>query len=164
MNLEGIFSTIKTTVGGMSGQMKRLEVIAENIANAQSSPDADGRIYQKKRVVESGATTSSVKPFRQHLSLRLKRGHQNHISSFASQSDSQSIARNDDRFRIVKVGGVRLVNDPTHPYADENGNVRIPDINMVEEMAEMISASRAYEANINVLDAAKQMAKRTLEI
>ncbi|HEX7072028.1 MAG TPA: flagellar basal body rod C-terminal domain-containing protein, partial [Rhodothermales bacterium] len=59
---------------------------------------------------------------------------------------------------------LRTVYDPTHPHADANGYVQYPDINVVEEMTQMMSANRIYEANLTVVQAAKEMIKRTLEI
>jgi len=58
----------------------------------------------------------------------------------------------------------KLVHDPTHPNADENGYVRMPDVDIVEEMVDMIAASRAYEANTVAISAAKKMARDALDI
>ena len=66
--------------------------------------------------------------------------------------------------KIVEVKGEKLVYNPGHPRADENGYVRMPNVNVVEEMVDLISSSRAYEANATVLDAAKKMAKNALNI
>ena len=66
--------------------------------------------------------------------------------------------------KVVEESGVRLVYDPQHPLADENGYVRVPDINPVEEMVSLVSATRTYEANVAVMNAAKLIAKKSLEI
>ncbi|MDX1532319.1 MAG: flagellar basal body rod C-terminal domain-containing protein, partial [Rhodothermales bacterium] len=68
------------------------------------------------------------------------------------------------RTEVVGEDRVRLEYDPTHPDADENGYVHYPDVNVVEEMAHLISANRVYEANLSTVQAAKEMIKRTLEI
>ena len=164
MASDGIFSTLQTTVTGLTSQLKRLETIAENISNAQSGPDAQGRVYRKKRVVESGTGGTQPGSFRHEMSLRIKRANPDHFSSPALVSGATSENESARNIRVVEVGGEVLVNDPTNPQADENGYVHKPDINVVEEMTAMISASRAYEANISVLQAAKQLAKLTLEI
>jgi len=65
---------------------------------------------------------------------------------------------------IEEIEAERLEYDPTHPHADENGYVRYPDVNVVEEMTRMISANRIYEANLTALEAAKETIKRTLEM
>lgn len=164
MASDGIFSNLQTTVVGLSSQLKRLETIAENIANARSGPDANGNVYRKKRVIENGINQARPNSFQHEMSLRLKQSNANHFSSPVSGSPILPGGENAEKVRVVELGGEVLVNDPTHPQADENGYVRKPDINIVEEMTGMISASRAYEANISVLQAAKQIAKLTLEI
>lgn len=164
MAIDGIFSSLQTTVGGLSSQLKRLETIAENISNAESGPDANGRVYKKKRVIESPTIGTRPGSFQHEMSIRLKRANPNHFSSAGSTPGANSGAKALQNFHVEEVGGEVLVNDPTHPQADANGFVRKPDINVVEEMSGMISASRAYEANISVLQAAKQIAKFTLEI
>lgn len=65
---------------------------------------------------------------------------------------------------VVERGGVRLANEPAHPDADENGNVAYPDIDLVQEMTDMMSAVRAYEASVAALNAAKSMAMKALEL
>ncbi len=65
---------------------------------------------------------------------------------------------------MIEHKGEKLVFNPNHPQADDKGYVKMPDINMVEEMVDLISVSRSYEANVTVIDAAKQMAKKTFEI
>ena len=80
------------------------------------------------------------------------------IKSFSQKTISP------DQYKVIEEKGEKLQFDPNHPQADENGYVKMPDINMVEEMVDLISASRTYEANVTVINAAKQMAKRALEI
>ncbi|MCF7800582.1 MAG: flagellar basal body rod protein FlgC [Candidatus Marinimicrobia bacterium] len=155
---------MQTTVVGLSSQLKRLETIAENISNAQSGPDANGRVYHKKRVVETEFKQSQPGSFQHEMSLHLKKADPNHFSSPGSTTALSPGGDRSGKVKVLEVGGEVLVNDPTHPQADEKGYVRKPDINVVEEMTGMISASRAYEANISVLQAAKKLAKLTLDI
>lgn len=163
MASDGIFSSMQTTVGGLSSQLKRLETIAENISNAQSGPDASGRIYHTKRVIDAPMNGTQPGSFQHQMSISLKRANPSHFSSINSVQ-AQALGSPAPQFRVEEVGGEVLENDPTNPMADENGYVRKPDINVVEEMSGMIAASRAYEANISVLQAAKAIAKLTLEI
>jgi len=65
---------------------------------------------------------------------------------------------------VVEESGVRLVNDPGHPDADANGNVAYPDIDLVQEMTDMMSAVRAYEASVTALNALKGMAMKALDL
>ena len=164
MAVEGIFSTLHTTVRGLNTQLKRMEVISENIANADSGPDANGRVYHKKRVVETPQVGSRPMSFQHEMSLQIKRANPDHFTT--RQAISGAVPENDpySHVKVEEAGGEVLVSDPTNPLADKNGFVRKPDINVVEEMTNMITASRGYEANISVLQAAKQIAKLTLEI
>lgn len=165
MKVEGVFTALKSTLSGLSAQMKRLEVISKNIANANSLPDEKNQVYKRKVVVESNRVRRSSRRFEDHMTLSLKNSNSKHISK--SASTSFSIASNIDEkqtLKVVEIEGEKLIHDPSHPRADENGYVRMPNINIVEEVVDMISASRTYEANISVMDAAKQMAKKTLEI
>jgi len=72
--------------------------------------------------------------------------------------------KNSSDFKVIEHKGEKLVFNPNHPQADEKGYVKMPDVNMVEEMVDLIATSRSYEANVTVIEAAKQMAKRTFEI
>ena len=64
----------------------------------------------------------------------------------------------------MELDGEKLIYDPRHPMADNDGYIRMPNVNMVEEMVDMITASRAYEANVNVMSAVKNMAKKAMDI
>jgi len=163
MASDGIFSSMQTTVTGLSSQLKRLETIAENISNAQSGPDASGRIYHKKRVIDAPLNGAQPGSFQHQMSISLKRANPSHFSSITS-IQGKALGSPAPQFRVEEVGGEVIEHDPTNPLADENGYVRKPDINVVEEVSGMISASRAYEANISVLQAAKAIAKLTMEI
>lgn len=160
MKVNGILSAIKTTLGGLSGQMKRLEVISENIANAEKSPNKSGKVYQRQMIV-SPRKGQVRRTFNNELGMRLKTSDPNHI-----QPSGKSNSRTDDpsNFKVVKEEGAKLVYNPAHPMADENGYVKMPNVNIVEEMVDLISASRTYEANVTVINAAKQIAKKSLEI
>jgi flagellar basal-body rod protein FlgC len=139
-----------------------MEIISENIAHAEKSPDAEGNIYQRKVLQSRSKRSSFSKRFGNELGLRLSRSHSNHIPSRAEEGVQK--ADSHDQFKVVEKKGEKLIFEPNHPQADENGYVKMPDINMVEEMVDLISASRTYEANVTVMNAAKQMAKKALEI
>lgn len=153
---------MRTTVSGMSNQLKRLDVVSENIANADRVPDKNGQVYQRKVVVPK-KTNNYTRRFNDEMSLKMRRSSQGHMPS---RKPVGPIAKNADPndLKIVEVKGEQLVYNPGHPRADANGYVRMPDVNVVEEMVDLISASRTYEANVTVLNAAKQMAKKALEI
>jgi len=161
MEVGGIFTALKTSLFGLSSQMKKMEAISENIAHAEELPDADGKVYQRKAVVSKQNQSSRLRSFGQQLQLNLKRTHSAHVHSANPPVPGRE---SENSFKIVEREGEKLVYNPGHPRADENGYVKMPDINMVEEMVDLISTSRSYDANVTVLNAAKQMARRALEI
>jgi flagellar basal-body rod protein FlgC len=162
MKVEGIFSAIRTTLGGLSMQMKRMDVISENIANAEKSPDDNGNVYQRKVLEPRRQGSGLSRKFGDVLGLRMNRSHHAHMQSSGPGKPGNPQALQE--FKVIEQQGEKLIFDPNHPKADENGYVKMPDINMVEEMVDLISASRSYEANVTVMNAAKTMAKRSLEI
>ncbi len=121
---------------GMDFQRLRLETVANNLANANTTRGVDGGIY---RPVEAVAR--------------------------ASQFQFDEVLRGVDEISVVeKNAPPRLVFNPSHPDADAQGYVSMPGINPVDEMLSMMTATRAYEANIRAMNAARTMAMRALEI
>lgn len=163
MKVGGLFSALRTTMSGMSNQMQRLDVISENIANAEKVPDENGRVYQKKIVVPRRNTRLPESKFHNVLNLSMRRTRADHMSSKTTEGRMGSNFKADD-LKIVTEKGFKLEYNPGHPRADENGYVKMPKINAVEEMVDLLAASRTYEANVTVLNAAKAMAKKALEI
>jgi flagellar basal-body rod protein FlgC len=122
---------------GMTAERLRMDVIAQNLANAESTRGADGQPYRRKSVVLGEASGSS---FEQVLAgVRVKQ-----------IAEDQTPGRK--------------VYDPSHPDADKAGMVTMPNVSTVTEMVDLISASRAYEANVQAFNAAKQMFTRTLDL
>ncbi|RMF06373.1 MAG: flagellar basal body rod protein FlgC [Candidatus Neomarinimicrobiota bacterium] len=164
MKLDGILASMRTTFTGLSAQMKRLNVISENIANANKVAGPDEQVYARKQVMESNRDARTGLSFRDHMNLSLRRSHRNHIRH-GEQARNVSVGQKGPAgFEVVEKPAEKKIYDPTNPKADAEGYIRLPDINVVEEMVEMISASRGFEANVNVLNAAKQMAKKAMEI
>jgi len=161
MKVSGIFTAIRTNLSGLSTQMQRLETISENVANAETAPDVQGNVY-KRKIVDQGPLAKVSGSFGTEMALSMKRSTDQHLGTAQGRLDV--IDTDGDNIKVVELDGEKLVFDPSHPRADENGYVRMPDINMVEEMVDLISASRSYEANITVLNAGKEMAKNTLKI
>ena len=161
MKVAGLFSALRTTLAGMSNQMKRMNVISENIANAERSPDEKGKVYQRKIVVPE-KTGSKRSGFKLKSTLSLRRSSADQFTS--QESRSKRLSDEVLPVKVVAQKGVQLVYNPSHPRADENGYVRMPNVNVAEEMVDLISATRTYEANVTVLNAAKQMAKKAMEI
>ena len=130
-----LFNVFDIASSGMTAQSMRLNVVASNMANADSVTGSDGQPYRAKQVV------FEVAP-----------------------SGMQDIGG-------VRVSGVvedpsppRLVFDPKSPHANAEGYVAMPNVNVVEEMTNMISASRSYQANVEVLNTAKTLMVKTLTL
>jgi flagellar basal-body rod protein FlgC len=124
-----------------------MDVIANNIANAESTRAVDGQPYQRQQVVfrptpAAGATLLAAKG---GLARPLDEGV--HVAA---------ILRDEAPPRVVY--------DPGHPDADTNGYVAYPNVDVITEMTDMMSATRAYEANVTAINAAKSMATKALEI
>lgn len=142
-----IFSSFNINASGMTAQRYRMDIISENVANANTTRTEDGTPYRRKVVT-----------FEQ-------RG--NKMGNFSSFLDS---AKNG--LQGVKVSKVtedtwtnmNMVYDPSHPDADENGYVTYPNVNIVTEMTNLIDASRSYEANATAFNASKGMAVKGLEM
>jgi flagellar basal-body rod protein FlgC len=162
----GIFSSFDVSASGLSAQRRRLDVIAENLANVETTRTPEGGPYRRKRAVlgsETSAannTTSTKKNF-----LELVRNNVKHMNNSEMRREvpgpestrvQLSVTEDDKPFRMEY--------DPGHPDADERGYVLKPNVNMVEEMVDMILATRAYQANAVALDAAKDMFIVSLEI
>ena len=159
MKVQGVLAAIKTTVGGLNNQMRRMEIIADNIANAEKTPNKNGEVYKRK--ILSSDNSMKKNRFSQELQLKMNRTDKNHL-----HLGSGRLNKNDrsNGYEVIEQDSELLVFEPNHPMADENGYIKKPDINLVEEMIDLISTTRIYEANVTVINAAKNIAKKSLEI
>ena len=135
--MSGMFGALGISASGMSAERLRLDVIAENLANADSTRGADGRPYQRKQVVLQQAGGLSFGEVLKGVQVAA-------ITTDASPA--------------------RRVHDPGHPDADAQGYVTLPNVESVTEMVDMITASRGYEANVQALNTSKAMFLKTLEV
>ena len=140
-----IFGAIDVAASGMTAERLRLDVISNNIANVNTTRTAEGGPYRRQYVV--------FEP------------RQGDASSFSQVMAGQL------QLNGVRVSGIRqddsplrMVYEPGHPDADAEGYVRMPNINIVTEMVDMMTASRAYEANVTSVNVAKSMMLKALEI
>lgn len=140
-----LFDAIDTAASGLSAERLRMDVVAENLANAQTTRGADGQPYRRKVVMlqEAGATFGST------LDGAMKGSRSGGVKVTQIAQDATPN---------------RLVYDPGHPDADARGYVSMPNVQPVTEMVDLITASRGYEANVTVMQTAKQMFTKTLEI
>lgn len=130
-----LFNIFNVAGSGMAAQSQRLNVVASNLANADSTTGADGKPYHAKQVVFSATPMGGP--------------------------DVQGV-------KVVSVAEdnspMKMVYDPKHPMADDKGYVAMPNVNVVDEMVNMISASRAYQNNVDVLNVSKTLLLKTLTI
>ncbi|MDH5669465.1 MAG: flagellar basal body rod protein FlgC [Nitrospira sp.] len=141
---------LAVSVSGMDAQRRRLNVIASNLANAQSTRTPGGGPYKRRDVVFQSMPVSGDfhRTFRQVAT-----------GPAAHALEGVSVSRVlEDR----KPG--QLIYDPHHPDANDKGFVRLPNVNVMEEMVNMIGASRAYEANVQAINATRAMWNKALEI
>ncbi|WP_320669654.1 flagellar basal body rod protein FlgC [Patulibacter defluvii] len=143
----GLFGAIDVSASALTAERLRLDVTAENLANAQTTRTAAGGPYQRKTVVLREAAGGG---FGAVLDRAIERG--------AAPAGVEVAGI------VAHPGAPRLVHDPGHPDADANGYVAMPNVDPVAEMVDLIAASRGYEANVTAIQSAKQMFTRTLEL
>ena len=143
-----IFSAFNINSSGLTAQRYRMDIISQNIANANTTRTADGTPYRRK--VVTFAEKNSHTPF-------------SRVLNSARDKYSGDGVKVDGVFEDTQTD-MTMVYDPAHPDADENGYVMYPNVNIITEMTNMIDASRAYEANSTAFNATKAMAMKGLEI
>lgn len=137
-----LFTGMDVLSSGLSAERTRMNVTASNLANLNTTRTAAGGPYTRLDPVF--ATTNMARPFRDTLDAQI---HGVQVKSLEADPTPP-----------------RVVYDPGHPDADAEGYVQLPNINMVEEMVNMITASRSYEAGVTAMQSLKSMAQRALQI
>lgn len=134
-----LFNALDVASTGLNAQSLRLNVVASNLANADSATSSNGRPYRAREVVFAAQPLSA--------------------GGAAAGVDSVQVAG-----VVEKPGPMRMVYQPGNPLADKQGYVAYPNVNPVDEMVNMISASRSYQADVNVADTAKNLLLKTLTL
>lgn len=141
-----VFTGMNISASGMTAQRLRTDIIAQNLANVNTTRNAEGDAYKRKTVIFS---EKQVSAFGEVLMMsQTQQGSGVKVTSIVEDN----------------VTPTKMVYDPAHPDADEEGYVTYPNINTVTEMTNMIDASRAYEANVTAFNASKNMALKGLEV
>lgn len=143
-----IFSSFNINSSGLTAQRYRMDIISQNIANANTTRTEDGTPYRRKVVTFAEKNTHT--PFSRVLNTARDR--------YSGDGVKVDRVYEDEETEMV------MVYDPSHPDADENGYVTYPNVNIITEMTNMIDASRAYEANSTAFNASKAIAMKGLEI
>jgi flagellar basal-body rod protein FlgC len=137
-----VFKSLQINASGLSLERLKMDIISTNIANVNTTRAENGEAYRRKVVA-----------FSENLEKEINR-----ISGVTKKVSSgvkvDGIEEDESEFRIVY--------DPTHPDADENGYVQLPNVNIVDEMVSLINTQRAYEANVTCLNANKAILKKAL--
>ncbi|MBT1280001.1 flagellar basal body rod protein FlgC [Thermoanaerobacter sp. CM-CNRG TB177] len=142
-----LFRSMDISASGLTAERVRMDVISQNIANVNTTRTVQGGPYRRKLVV-----LKEIQP-----------------DSFQSILDKVKGKYSGKGVEVVQIAEddqtpLREVYDPGHPDADQNGYVEYPNVNIVSEMVDMISATRAYEANVTAFNASKAMFQKSLEI
>jgi len=140
-----LISGIDVTASALNAQKTRLDIIAQNIANAQTTRTAAGGPYQRQLV--------------------------SFETELLNQAVSGEISSGQPSAKGVRIGAIKSdptpgerIRDPSHPDADAQGMVTMPNVNLAYEMVDLITATRSYEANLAVAKNGREMAQRTLQI
>ena len=134
-----LFNVFKIAGSAVQAQSQRLNVVASNLANAESVAGPDGQPYKARHVMCQAQAQGNLPADAQTPGVRVSQV-------------------------LEDAGPLRKVYDPKHPLADEQGYVSMPNVNPVDEMVDMISASRSYQSNIEVMNTAKSLLQKTLQL
>ena len=145
----GMFDGLEISASGLTAERMRMDVVAQNLANAQTTRGADGQPYRRQEVVLQERTPTSGFGAALAGAMGGRTGTPGGVQVAKIAKDQTPLKR---------------VYDPGHPDADANGYVQMPNVDSVSEMVDLISAQRAYEANVTAMQAAKQMFSKTLEL
>ncbi|MCX8130328.1 MAG: flagellar basal body rod protein FlgC [Clostridia bacterium] len=145
----GYFSSLDIGSSALTAQRLRMDTISQNIANANTTRTENGTPYRRREVIFEERNASGT-PFSHYLTENSKRYFEGKGVRVARIVEDQT--------------PFKKVYDPGHPDANEDGYVEMPNIDIVTEMVNMISATRAYEANVTSINTTKSMAMKALEI
>jgi flagellar basal-body rod protein FlgC len=167
---KGLFESIRISGTGLAGQRVKMDVVARNLANAETTRTAEGTPYRRQQAVFREVLERRVEMQRQRLHREDAPGtgpvrtHPRHLTGmqplgFADREGTRTAVET-----APDASEFRVVYEPGHPDADEQGYVLMPNVDVITEMVDMIAASRAYEANVSAVQAAKDMFNQALKI
>jgi len=158
-------SAFQTAAKGLAVQRERINVASRNIANVNTSSAEGSSNGYRPQTVQSSVPKS--KNFQQVLSKSLgslQKTREQHLSPELSGQDGATQQSLGPNLSIAEKDNFRYEYEPNHPDANEEGMVRYPDIDMVKEMTNIVSANRMYEANLSSIAAEKEIMKRSMDI
>lgn len=170
MKISPNFSSFNMSAKGMSIQKRKMDLVAENMANSDTTKTKEGIPYQRKYLVVKNEETftNNFSAAQGNLTLKMARSESAHLqpAKFSGPVNNQQLSNDtgiESNIEVDKTQG-NLVYMPDHPDSNKEGYVELPNVNVVNEMVEMISATRSYEANLTAFNSSKQIAKDSLEI
>ena len=150
--MPGMYSSIEVSASGLSAERLAMDVIANNLANVNTTRTPEGGAFKRQLVVFAQKQEQTQDPDMDPL----------------DNNDDADPGKSRDGVQAVGIvsdpGPDRMVYDPTHPDADANGYVHMPNIDVVKEMVDMIAASRAYQANVTAIQESRNMGNATMNI
>lgn len=157
------FGGFKISSMGMGIQRKKMDLIAENIANMETTKTEKGDVYQRKYLeihTEKGRVLGAV----ENSTLQMKATEANHLVKLEF-SNSLGVSEPKVEMKTLEdTAPGQMIYMPDHPDANSEGYVVMPNVNVVTEMVDMIAATRGYEANVTAFNASKEIAKNSLDI
>lgn len=165
MKVGGAYSGFNLSAKGLSVQRKKMDVIAENIANSETTRSETGQPYKRKFLKAQEINNFSRAPLLpQGNSIKLLTTKQEHIMD-SNNISPFSQSNTEPKLEILEDTSTgELIFMPNHPDSNPEGYVEYSNVNIINEMVEMIQATRSYEANLKALDASKEIIKDSLEI
>ena len=168
----GLFGSIRISASGLRGQRVKMDVVAQNLANAETTRTEDGIPYRRQRAVFREVLEQKARRVRSRLQDDAGRAagskmaitDANQLSGLSRRAVESMRGISSEVDVAPDASDFRVVFDPGHPDADEEGYVLLPNVNAITEMVDMIAANRAYEANVSAVQAAKDMFTQALKI
>ena len=167
---KGLFAGIDISASGLRGQRVKMDVVARNLANAETTRTEDGPPYRRQRAVFTEVLQDRLQRVQARASAltsqrdELARTHPGHLGGLSERRTTEVPGIGTEVGAAPDASDFHMVYDPGHPDADEAGYVLMPNVDVVTEMVDMIAASRAYEANLSAVQAAKDMFTQALKI
>ncbi len=144
MNVSGMFSTTGISASGLAAEKMRMEIAANNIANAHNTMTETGGPFRRQQVVFSDAMNGA---------------------SVSGNAGSEAVIKGVQVIQITSDNSeLPEIYDPGHPHADKRGFVRMPNVAIPVEMVDLMTASRAYESNLKALQTYRQMVEQSLSL
>ena len=166
MKVGGNYNSFNISSKGLSLQRRKMDLIAQNIANAETTRSENGQPYRRKFIKSTEIKgQNNFNAFPPQNNIKLSTTKQEHIMPTRNNMSVTNSHLNPVNIEIEEDNSTgELIFMPNHPDADQNGYVESSNVNIINEMVEMIEATRNYEANLKALNASKEMVKDSLEI